>query len=321
MEASGMNPRRAYWANALSDMGNMARGGADQNTRMQGNMAQQQHQRAMQQEAFMRAYKSQMANAAILNAQKRPDTRSVAEKMAEAAGHKRGTPEYQAFIKAYASKPGMTVNMGPKVGTEYYKGILKNLPEQEIAAQAGMQDIAKYNAMEALLPHIGNTGIGKEFVTHFRSALNQYGMSGVANALDIVTDSFGIDLFSGDVGAIEAFKALGTDDIVGRAKELYPVSNSDINLLKEMVANLRISDPDTQRMLIQTGRQKAQSPIDIFNRNRKIINEGAPDEIRQYLPTIPGLPANPAIDVKGVTGDDPWEEEMKAKYGDDWRDR
>ncbi len=317
----GINPRRAYWANALADLGNVAQGRGDQNTRMQGRAAQTAFTRQQAQDAWQRQYQGQIAQAALLNAGKRPDARSVAEKMAEAAGHKPGTKEYKEFIRQYALKSQVSVNMGPKVGQGFLQDTLAGLPKSRSDAESAQRSLARYGAMESLLPYIGESGVGKDLMTSFRSSLNSFGLGEVGSFVDALAESSGWDFFSGDQGATELYRALNSKDIVGRARELYPVSNSDLNILREMTASLRINDKDAMRTLIQQGKLENQYPIDAFNRNRDYIRN-APPEYAPYMPDVPPLKANPALDINGVTNQQSeWDRMMDEEYGADWRTR
>lgn len=316
-ELYGMNPRQAYWSASLSDMASVIAQQGNPGKRFEIMEAQQRHTQNLRQAQELKKYREQMAKAALLNATKPRGsdwTGHMKDATAILGADKVYSPEWQELVRKLSMTPAMQFNMGPKVGTEFYQDVLSNIPDARADARKAQTDITRYKVMESLIPHMGATGLGKDMMTSFRSALNQFGMNEYAEFMDAVGEAAGIDFFSGDQGVTELFRALGTEDIIGQAKQLYPVSNSDINLLREMVASLRINDKDTLRVLIQSGLNKAQIPIDRFNELRGYITN-SPQEIRDALPPIPGLPALPFLDIKGVVPDDEYERERALMLG------
>lgn len=133
-----------------------------------------------------------------------------------------------------------------------------------------------------------------------------------------------MDFFSGDLGANELFRALSTGGVIEEASELYPVSDKDMGLLKEMVATLRINDKDTMQILINRGKEQAQIPINLYNTNRGYM-DNAPEEVRSVLPTFQALPETPFLDTDSLLPSDrigiPDEEyyrDMRDLFGPDW---
>jgi len=301
-EAFGMNPRRAYWSSALADLGSVVGGQGDPNTRMQTNQIQTQHQQQLKANEFMENYRSQMAMASLLNARKSKSTITKEQQNAAAMGLEPGSPEYAEYIRQVTTKP--LVSMGGDVSAEFYSDIASRLPDARAEATKSQLDLSRFQVMETLIPHLGETGVGKELMVSFRSSLNQFGMADSANFIDALGEAAGIDVFDGDQGVQELFRALSSQDVIGRAKELYPVSNSDINLLREMVASLKINDKDAMRVLIDRGKQQAQIPIDRFNEYRGYM-KNAPGE---GFPEIPPLNDVPWLDSSGVTPDDDYDE-------------
>ena len=102
--------------------------------------------------------------------------------------------------------------------------------------------------------------MGKEFETDVRSFLQTFGMEG----LEDVVKSIYPDIFTGDLSATQFFRALGSTDVLDRARELYPVSNIDITLLKQASASL-MQSPEAMYGLIEQRRGAAQKDIELYN--------------------------------------------------------
>jgi hypothetical protein len=242
---------------------------------MQVNQAQQQHVQQRQADAINNEYKSAIAQAQLMNAMKPPKGEAATSLQKEAEGMFPDDPAKQAeWIQSVRAKSPNSVSIdfaqaGPK---QFLEGLLKDYPTVYNAATQAQDDISRFDAMDALIPSLGNTGNAKEWATNLRSGLNSVGMGNVGGFLDALTEASGGDLFSGDQGAAELFRALSNQDVLARAKELYPVSNRDIDFLKEMSVTMKtMSDPQAMRTMLQNRRQKSQRAIDQYNWYKKSL--------------------------------------------------
>lgn len=286
-EAFGMNPRRAYWAAALQDLSSMTMGQPMQGLGMQVNQAQAQHVQQRRSDAINNEYKSAIAQAQLMNAMKPAKGEGTPSIIREARELYPDDPDRQReYVEAYRAKAPNSVSIdfadsGPK---EYLQGLLKDVPAVHQAATQAADEIARYDAMDALIPQLGNTGNAKEWAMNLRSGLTSLGMGHIGGFLDALSEAAGGDIFTGDQGAAELFRALSNQDVLDRAKELYPVSNTDIQFLKEMSVTMKtMSDPEAMRSMLGNRRRQSQRAIDQYNWHR------------QALQQIPGLPPLPEI--------------------------
>lgn len=291
----GINPRRAYWANVMADFSNMAMGQPYQNSAMQGQANQKLFQNKMKQQKQQNAIQ-------MMNAMKQKD--QTPNIVREAKFMHPDDPEAQRkFIEDYRKKSGVQVNMGQ----EWQDRIMGDILDTRGEAVKANRDIRRYDAMLELIPSLGNTGGGAEAMTTFRSTLEQFGLGELSGAIDAVGKAAGIDVFSGDQGARELFRALSNQDIVGRARELYPVSNSDIQLLKQMTATLSgQSDPKALEALIKEQRNDREQTIQHYEWMRGLL----PEEIPAPPPVQGGR-----MDLQGVGTQRQELEELRKKHG------
>lgn len=298
--AYGMNPRRAYFSAALTDLANFAGGGRLQGLGMQANQQQAQHQQRVQAQRAREEYNQQIADAAMANA-RRGRAGTSAMQNAQAMGLQPGTPEYEAYIRQVTTKP--LVNMA---SDEVMKSMVDQLPGAYERARAAQESLYRYDMMEQLIPQLGNTGPGKNFMTNLRGGLKAIGFGGAAEFIEAVGQVTGVDLFSGDTGAAELFRALGTPAILEQAKELYPVSDRDLAFLTQMAPTLSVSDPNVLRQLINQGREGARGDIQYY------------DFLRGQLPTSPQAgPELPGFDpTPGSTmSDDEYQRRLQEALG------
>ncbi len=274
-EAHGMNPRRAYLSAAMLDLAQFGTTGQMRGMGQQVNRQQQQHIQAIKARQARERYNEMIGSAAMMNAN-RGAAGTQAMRNAAAMGLKPGTQAYNDYIRQVTTKP--LVDMGSEIQNQF----MDQLPDAYTAASAAASTLARYDTMEKLIPRLGQTGPGKNAMTNFRGGLNALGMSGAANFIDALSEAAGADFFSGDQGAAEFFRALGTRDILSQAKKLYPVTDRDIRFLEQMAPMLSISDPDAMMDIIQQGREEANRDIEYYN----YIQSNSPPGAGARLPTI-----------------------------------
>lgn len=277
-ELFGMNPRRAYWANALADLSQLGRTGVMGDRAMQGRAAQTEHMNRLKQQAQAKKYQDAIAEAGLLNAMRGKDSRTTLERNLEAAGYSPGTREFQDAMRE-AMKKGPLVDMGQDIASQY----LEALPDAYQAASEARTDIGRYSRMLDLLPQLGETGPGKNAMVNFKGFLNALGMNDVANFIDGVSEIVGADFFSGDQGAAEFYRALNTGDVIGKARELYPVSDRDLQFLFQMTPALNLSDKRAMEAIIRSNIEGANRNIQYYDAIRSNLPEGTGTP----LPEIP----------------------------------
>lgn len=284
-ELYGMNPRRAYWSNALIDLANFTQGGQMQGLGQQANAGQTMHMQQRRQEMQDNEVRNAIAQAQLMNAMKPPKGSEKTPLQKEAEAMFPNDSQQQAnWIQEVRRKSGINVNTGDNRQNAHLDSLLAGVPEVHAAAIGAADEIARYNAMEDLIPYLGNTGNTKEFMVNLKSGLNGLGMQNIAGFIDTLGEVIGGDPFSGDQGAAELFRAMSNQDVLDRARELYPVSNTDIQFLKETTATLKtMSDPEAMRTMIKNRRSRSQRSIDQYN------------WYRQSLQGIEGLPPMPEI--------------------------
>lgn len=281
-QAFGMNPRRAYWTFALQDLASIAstHGGATgemSSKAMEANAYQQKYQQAVMQQKQNQLYQQQIAQAALLNAWKTKDSSTTAMRNAEAMGLVPGTPEYSDFIRQASLRP--LVDQSDKTQNQYYEDMLKHVPEVRDRAANAADGMSRVDAMEKLIPLLGRTGPGKDMMVGVKGFFNQVGMSWVPDFIDSMAQTAGSEaVFTGQQGAQELFRALGGDAVLAKAKELYPVSNADINFLKEINATLALNDPQAMMALLGGRRNSLQRDLDTYEWYRSALEkfEGVP---------------------------------------------
>lgn len=297
----GINPRRAYWANALADFSNMAQGHPFQGMAMQGKANQQRFQQQMKQQKIAEELKRQQLGIGMLNAMKNKDPSIIQE----AKKLYPNDPDKQRkYVEDYRKKAGVQVNMGQ----EWKDKLMSNIMEVRPEAVRAQQDVRRYDAMLELIPSLGRTGPGAEAMTTFRGFLDQMGMNELAGSINAVSQVAGVDFFSGDQGARELFRALSNQDIVGRARELYPVSDSDIRILKQTAATLSgQSDPKALEALIREQKQERTSTLQYYDWMRSMMPEG--------VTPPPGIDQEGGMDLRGVGSQREELEALRRKHG------
>ena len=279
-ELYGINPRRAYWSNALIDLAGVTMGQAPQGLAQNAAAQQQLHVQQRQQDAYDSEVKAMIAEAQLRNAMKPPKGSEKTPLQKEAEGMFPNDPQRQSdWIQEVRRKSGIEINTGDKRQNAHFDSMLKAVPEVHAAAIGAADEIARYNTMEDLIPYLGNTGNTKEFMVNMKSGLNALGMQGVTGFIDTLSEAAGVDFFSGDQGATELFRALTNQDVLDRARELYPVSNTDLQFLKEITATLKtMSDPEAMISMIGNRRARSQRTLDQYNWYRNSLSgvEGLP---------------------------------------------
>jgi hypothetical protein len=271
-EAFGMNPRRAYWSAALGDLANVTMGQPFQNRGMQVNAAQQQHMQALEQQKQQEELKREALRIQELNALKERQGQDPTI-IREARELYPNDPEAQRqYVENYRNRAPMQVNISDKNQGQYIGDMLKNVPESYEAAISAADEISRYDTMEQLIPYIGTTGNTKEFMVNLRGGLNSLGLGRVADFMGALGEAAGVDFFSGDQGAAELFRALSRNDVLNRARELYPVSDRDIAFLQETAVTLKMSDPEAMTSMLKRNRQAAQRRIDFYNWQRQTLS-------------------------------------------------
>lgn len=295
-ELYGINPRRAYWSAALADLANVAGGGQYQNQAGQTNAAQQQWQEQLRQQKMLEDLKRQQMGISYLNATKTDDPSIVRE--AEFM-FPDDSAKQREYIQQYRDKPSTQFNIGEDFQTSILKGMFEMRPEVVQAEH----DIRRYGAMKDLIPNLGNTGTGAEGMTSFRGFLSQAGMEEWAGFINTIGKAVGVEVFSGEPGARELFRALSNQDVVGRAKELYPVSDSDIRILKQMAATLSgSSDPRVLESLIDEELSKRQSVLGQYDFYKQMLEA-------QGI-TMPPTPGPGSMNLHGLDVDQGLQQEI-----------
>ncbi len=295
-EAFGMNPRRAYWSAALADLANFSNTGQMQGTGMQVNQQQQNWQENLRRRKVIEDYQRMNAMTGMMKAMQGPKGTTLERNLA-AAGYTPGTPEYQEAMRK-AMEKGPLVDMGQ----DWQSQIMGQLPDAFQKASTAREDIGRYERMLELSQsgQLGNTGPGKNAMVNFKGFLNAMGMQGAANFIDGVGEIAGVDLFSGDQGAQEFYRALNTQDVIGKARELYPVSDRDMAFLMQMTPALNVADDDARNALIRGQMERANRDIQYYDflKGRLDLPEGQG--------TIP-LPEIPTYDF----GDDDYSRRLE----------
>lgn len=291
----GVNPRRAYWAAALGDFSRMAAGQPFQGSAQET----QQRQQLFQQQIKQRKAQQQIQ---LLNALKSSDrTPNIIREAREL--YPNDPAAQKEYVEDYRKKAGVEVNMGQDWQTQ----IMGNIMEARSGAVKAGQNVRRYNAMLELIPSLGNTGGGAEAMTTFRSTLNQFGLEELSSAVDAFGQVAGVDIFSGDQGARELFRALSNQDIISQARELYPVSNSDIQLLKQMAATLSgQSDSAAMEALIRERLVHEQNTLDQYEWLRGQLPPGITPP-----PSVPGG----SMDLQGIGSKRQRLEELRRETG------
>jgi hypothetical protein len=279
-ELYGINPRRAYWSAALADLANFSMGEKFQNAGQATNAAQQQWVAQNEQNRINNQYKDMIGQAQLISAMKPGRGQQPTAIIQEAQYLFPDDPAaQQKYIEDYRAKSGININWNDKNQGQYTGKLLEQVPAIRDAAMQASDEIARYNTMEQLIPQLGNTGTAKEWLTSLRGGLASLGMGGAAGFLDALSEAAGADFFSGDQGAAELYRALANQDVLDRAKDLYPVSNTDIEFLKQISATMKaMSDPDAMRSMIGNQRARSQRQIDQYNWYRQTLSgfEGIP---------------------------------------------
>lgn len=270
-ELYGINPRRAYWSNALLDLAGVSMGQAPQGLAQQSAAAQQQHIQQRQQQQMNNRARQQALMINAMNAMKDSDPQIVRTAKRLYPGDKGAQDRF--ILDYYEKRGGPLVDMGSDFNERIIDQVFELAPE----AEAAQFQIGRLEAMKSLIPALGKTGTGAEAITNMRGFFNAIGGTQWYDFLSSVANLAGLDLDSGDLGARELFRALGNVEIIGQASELYPVSNSDINLLKQSFASLSgQSDPKAMEALIQQEIEKRNMIIDRYDYARSLVPKNIP---------------------------------------------
>jgi hypothetical protein len=293
-ELYGMNPRRAYWAAALGDLANVAGGGKFEGRGQQVNAQQQQWQEQLRQQKELEEMKQQQLHINYLNAVKAKNETDPSIIREARLLYPDDPARQQKYVEDYrAKRDPIQINIGDK----WQDKLMGNIMETRGEAMKADASNRRYQGMLELIPHLGRTGPGAEAITRFKGAATQFGAEEWVNFLDGVAETAGLDLTSGNQGARELFIALQNQDIVNRARELYPVSNSDLKILKQMTATLSgQSDPKAMEAIIREQIELNRGTIDYYEwmRNSLPPEIGPPPSVRGGSMDVRGvLPSSP----------------------------
>ena len=290
---TGMNPRREMWAAALSNLGQVGKGGGPGTAAMQMKHQQQQMMERQKQQQLLNQQKQHTLETQRLNAEKTPDSRTPYQKEADELFPGDQAAQSQ-WIKATREKASTHVNnpIQDKGQVEMNKMLIKEIPAMRETASASADALARNQTLMSLVDHLGNTGTGKSAMTSAKTFFNTVGAGGAIDWVDAIGEAANIDIWSGETGAIELARALNNDEILTKAQSMKGnLSNKDLNFLRESADILSMSDPNAMKALIESRIAPHQRNLDYYNQTATYLGS-----------QFEGAPSIPQIQVQGRRG-------------------